>query len=276
MGIRENESVEIELNLLIDAILQKYGYDFRQYARASLKRRALQAAEHLRCRSISELQSLVLHDEESFPRLLSLLTVPVTEMFRDPSFFYSFRQNVVPLLKTYPSLKLWVAGCCTGEEAFSLAIVLAEENLLGKTLIYGTDINPFALETARRGLFDLEHMQKFTKNYQLAGGKREFSSYYHSDYSSAVLDSSIRSHIVFSDHSLVTDNVFSEVQFISCRNVMIYFNRELQDRALDLFRSSLSRGGILAVGTKESLRFSAQAKNFRAYVPGEKIFQKVS
>lgn len=273
---KEGDSIEVELNLLLEAILQKYGYDFRHYARASLKRRALQAVDHLRCRNISELQALVLHDEESFPRLLSLLTVPVTEMFRDPSFFYSFRKNVVPLLKTYPSLKLWVAGCCTGEEAFSLAIILHEEGLLEKSLIYGTDINPFALETARRGLFDLEHMQKFTRNYQKAGGTREFSSYYHSDYSSAVIESSIRSHIVFSDHSLVTDSVFSEVQFISCRNVMIYFDRALQNRAVGLFRSSLCRSGILAIGSKESLRFSEHEKHFRPYVDGEKIFQKVS
>lgn len=267
---------EAEFDILLESIYRKYGYDFRHYARASLKRRALQALPRFSCESLSDLQALLMQDPLVFPRLLAMLTVPVTEMFRDPSFYLSFRKNVVPLLRTYPSLKIWVAGCCTGEEAFSIAIILKEEGLLEKSVIYGTDINHEALAIARKGIFDLEHIRKYTEAYQKAGGQQEFSAYYHSEYTSAVLEHSIRSKIVFSDHSLVTDHVFSEVNFISCRNVMIYFDRKLQERAIGLFRSALCHRGLLAIGPKETLKFSLHEKSFQAYDPAEKIYQKVA
>ncbi len=267
---------EAEIDIFLETIKRIYGYDFRHYARASMKRRIRQAMIRFDCGSASLLQSRLVNEPGFFTRLLSQLTVPVTELFRDPHFFLSFRKEVVPLLKTYPSPKIWVAGCCTGEEAFAMAMVLKEEGLLDRTVIYGTDINPDALATARRGVFDLDQLRKSNPAYLLAGGTAELSSYYHSDYSSAVIDKSLRSKILFSDHSLVSDHVFSEVQFISCRNVLIYFDRVLQDRAVGLFRSSLCHRGLLAIGPKETLKFSTHEKAFVPYQGLEKIFQKVA
>lgn len=266
---------DVELGLLLEAIYRKYHYDFRDYAEASLKRRIGSALIHFDCESISRLQEKVLRDPNTFTELLGYLTIQVSDLFRDPSFFRSLREKVVPYLLTYPSLKMWVAGCSTGEEAYSLAIVLAEEGLLDRTLIYATDINPASLHKAQSGIYDLDRFARFSENYLLAGGRHSLSDYYSARYSSAVLDRSLKKAILFSDHSLATDSVFAEVEFVSCRNVLIYFQRELQDRALGVLRGSLRRKGFLGLGSKETLRFSSHAMAFTDFVPEEKLYQRL-
>jgi len=265
---------DIELQLLIDAIYLKYHFDFRGYSTASLKRRLRAALARFEVGTLSQLQDRVLHDPTVFPALLDFLTVPVSEMFRDPSYFRSLRETVVPLLKTYPSLKVWVAGCSTGEEVYSLAILLREEGLLTRTLIYATDINPQSLQKAEAGVYELERIAGFTENHRRSGARSSLSDYYTAAYDRAVFDKSLKRNIVFTDHSLATDSVFAEVQLVSCRNVLIYFNRELQDRAVGLFRDALCRRGFLGIGAKESLRFSAHADGFTELVREDRIFQK--
>jgi chemotaxis protein methyltransferase CheR len=265
---------DIELQLLIDAIYLKYHYDFRRYAPASLRRRLTTAMARFDCRSLSQLQDKVLHEPAVFPVLLNYLTVQVSEMFRDPAYFRSLRTEVVPLLRTYPSLKVWVAGCSTGEEAYSMAILLREEELLPRTLIYATDINAQALQKAEAGVYDVDRIAGFTANHRKSGARSSLSDYYTAAYGRAVFDQTLKQHIVFSDHSLATDSVFAEVQLVSCRNVLIYFNRELQDRAVGLFRDALCRGGFLGIGAKESLRFSPHAAAFVDFARDDRIFQK--
>jgi chemotaxis protein methyltransferase CheR len=266
--------VDIELHLLIDAIYLKYHYDFRRYAPASLKRRLTAAMVRFSCETFSELQSKVLHEPAMFPALLDFLTIPVSEMFRDPNYFRSLRETVVPVLRTYPSLKIWVAGCSTGEEVYSLAILLREEGLLKRSLIYATDINPHVLQKATAGVYDVDRIAGFTESHRKSGGNSSLSDYYTAAYGRAVFDKSLREHIVFSDHSLATDSVFAEVQLVSCRNVLIYFNRDLQDRAVGLFRDALCRKGFLGIGSKESLRFSAHHDSFNELVREYRIYQK--
>jgi chemotaxis protein methyltransferase CheR len=265
---------DIELQLLIDAIYLKYHYDFRGYARASLKRRLRTAMGRFGCDTLSRLQDKVLHDPSIFPALLGYLTVQVSEMFRDPAYFRSLRNRVVPLLRTYPSLRVWVAGCSSGEEVYSLAILLREEGLLDRTLIYATDINAQALEQAEAGVYNVDRIAGFSDNYVKAGGSASLSEYYTAAYGRAVFDKSLRQNIVFSDHSLATDSVFAEVQLVSCRNVMIYFDRTLQDRAVGLFRDALVRRGFLGIGAKEALRFSSHADAFEELERNERIYQK--
>jgi chemotaxis protein methyltransferase CheR len=265
---------DIEFKLLIDAIYHMYHYDFHGYAPASLRRRLKTAMLRFDCRTLSQLQDKVMHDPAVFPALLDFLTVQVSEMFRDPSYFRALREKVVPLLRTYPSLKVWVAGCSAGEEAYSLAILLHEEGLLSKTIIYATDINPTTLQKAAAGVFGLERIAGFTANHHKSGARSSLSDYYSAAYGRAVFNKSLKDHIVFSDHSLATDSVFAEAQLVSCRNVLIYFNRTLQDRALGLFHESLCRQGFLGIGAKESIRFSALANGFTDFVPEERIFQK--
>ena len=265
---------EIELELLIEAIYRLYHYDFRGYAVASLRRRLRAAMVRLACQTLSQLQDKVMHDPATLPLLLDFLTIPVSEMFRDPTYFGALRALVVPLLRTYPSLKVWVAGCSTGEEAYSLAILLREEGLLAKTLIYATDINPRSLQKAAAGIYDVERIAGFTANHHRSGAQASLSEYYTAAYGGAVFDKSLKEHIVFSDHSLATDSVFAEVQLVSCRNVLIYFNRALQDRAFGLFQEALCRSGFLGIGSKESLRFSSYADSFIEFARDEKIFQK--
>ncbi|RKH15570.1 protein-glutamate O-methyltransferase CheR [Corallococcus praedator] len=269
-----SKDFDIELRLLLDAVYLKYHYDFRSYAVSSLKRRLAQAAEHFDCATLSQLQDRVLHEPTLFPSLLDYLTVQVSELFRDPSYFRALREQVVPVLRTYPSLKVWIAGCSTGEEAWSLAILLREEGLLERTLIYATDINPTALQRAEAGLYAVDRIAAFTQNHQLSGARTSLSDYYTAAYGSAVFDRSLKSHIVFSDHSLATDSVFAEVQLLSCRNVLIYFSRELQERALGLFRDSLCHKGFLGLGARESLRFSAHEADFAPVVPEDRLYQK--
>ena len=275
MSARKNINVaDIELHLLIDAIFLKYHYDFRRYAFASLKRRITAAMAKFGCQTFSQLQDKVLHEPQMFPRLLDFLTVPVSEMFRDPSYFRALREKVIPILRTYPSLKVWVAGCSTGEEVYSLAILLREEGLLARTLIYATDINPHTLQQASAGVYEVDRMAGFTEAHRKSGAKTSLSEYYTAAYGRAVFDKSLKENIVFSDHSLATDSVFAEVHLVSCRNVLIYFNRDLQDRAIGLFREALCRKGFLGIGSKESLRFSSHADAFAEVSREDRIYQK--
>lgn len=274
MTVRRARSVDIELGLLMDAIFHRYHYDFRGYSRASLKRRLAAAMERLGLTTLSQLQDRVLNDPEAFPQLMDYLTVQVSDLFRDPSYWRSIRDHVVPLLRTYPSLRFWIAGCSTGEEVWSLAILLQEEGLLPRALIYATDINARALEQAEGGIYPASRVAGFTENHRRSGARTSLSEYYTAAYDQAVFDRSLRRHVVFSDHSLATDSAFAEMQFISCRNVLIYFNPELQDRALGLFADSLCRRGFLGLGSKESLRFSAAATHFTEFVRDDRLYRK--
>lgn len=267
-------TADIEQQLLIDAIYHRYHYDFRGYAQASLKRRLASALLHFDCKTLSQLQDQVLHNPVVFPALLQYLTVQVSEMFRDPTYYQALRREVVPLLRTYPSLKVWVAGCSAGEEVYSLAILLQEEGLLDRTLIYATDINHQALRAAESGVFDMDRMALFTENHARSGASRSLSDYYTARYGRVVFDKALRDHMVFSDHSLATDSVFAEMHLVSCRNVLIYFERDLQNRALGLFRDSLCHRGFLGLGSKESLRFSGHADAFDDFVLEDRIYRK--
>jgi chemotaxis protein methyltransferase CheR len=265
---------DIEMRLLLEAIHQKYGYDFRGYSMASLRRRLTQAKGVFNCPSFSRLQDRVLHEPDALPRLMGYLTVQVSELFRDPPYFQAVRKLVVPHLQTYPSIKIWVAGCGAGEEVYSFAILLHEEGLGDRTIIYGTDINRDALRRAESGVYELDRLPLFTENHRLSGGHSSLSEYYTAAYGRAVFDRTLRRRIVFSDHSLVTDSVFAEVQLVSCRNVLIYFDRELQDRAIGLFRDSLGHHGFLGLGAKESLRFSRYSNAFDEFARSERIYRK--
>ena len=267
---------DIELRMLVEAVYLKYNYDFRDYTGASQKRRVLVAMREMGCDTVSALQAKVLHEPNGFAQLLQYLTIPVTEMFRDPEYFLAVREQVAPFLRTYPSLKIWVAGCSTGEEVYSLAILLKEEGLLERSIVYATDINPQSLEAARRGVFPLERMRLYTENYQQAGGTRAFSDYYVAAYDGAKFDRSLVENVTFADHSLATDSVFSETHFVSCRNVLIYFNRQLQDRVLGLFHESLCHRGFLGLGSKESIDFSSYAQRFEPLARRERLFRKVA
>ena len=270
----EDSLETIETQLLLEAIYQRYHYDFRSYAQASLRRRLRQARQQMGFASVSALQEALLHDPAMLPRLLDFMTVQVSEMFRDPSYWRALRERVIPHLRTYPSLKVWIAGCSTGEELYSFVILMREEGLEDRTLFYATDINPRALEAAQSGVYALDRLRTFTENHQKAGGRSSLSDYYTANYGRAVFDRSLRDRVVFSDHSLVTDAVFAEVQMVSCRNVMIYFDRTFQDRAVGLFKDALPRKGFLGIGSKESLRFSEHAGAFAEFDRAEKIYQR--
>ena len=265
---------DIELRLVLEALYQKYHYDFRGYSAASVKRRMRAAREHFKCQSFSQLQDRIMHDASIMPALLTFLTVQVSEMFRDPSYFKAMREKVLPHLHTYPSLKVWIAGCSSGEELYSFVILFREEGLEDRTLFYATDINPEALRKAENATYPLDRLQLFTENHRKSGGRSSLSDYYTAAYGHATFDKTLRQRVVFSDHSLVSDAVFAEMQLISCRNVLIYFDRELQDRALGLFGDALIRKGFLGLGAKENLRFSRYADQFDDFVREEKIYQK--
>jgi chemotaxis protein methyltransferase CheR len=258
---------DIELRVLLEAIYLRWQHDFRQYAPASLRRRLRQAMLALGCLRLSQLQDRVLRDASSFDQLLQFLTVQVSEMFRDPAYFRVLREQVVPELRTYPSLKFWVAGCSNGEELWSLAILLLEEGLLERSILYATDINPQALARAEAGVFDRDSMPLYTRNYLAAGGTASRAEYCTAAYGGVLFDRKLKRQVVFADHSLATDAVFSEVHLVSCRNVLIYFDTPLQNRAVGLFRDSLVRRGFLGLGSRESLRFGAHASAFEAFHP---------
>jgi chemotaxis protein methyltransferase CheR len=269
----ELERVEIEL--LLEGVFRHYGFDFRSYAYASIRRRLWKRTEAEGLSSISELQARVLHDGSAMERLLLDLSVSVTAMFRDPEFYRVFREDVVPLLRTYPFIRIWHAGCSTGEEVYSTAIVLEEEGLLERTRIYATDINVAVLQQARAGIFPLNRMQEYTENYIRAGGTRSFSEYYTAKYDGALFSPSLTRNTAFSQHNLVTDRSFSEFTVIFCRNVLIYFDRELQNRVHTLFYDSLVTLGILALGSKESLRLSQYEPCYEKLHSRERLYRKV-
>lgn len=267
---------DIEIRLLVEAIFQQYSYDFRDYAGASLRRRVMHATSQMDCKTVSQLQDRILHDPKAFSRLLQFMTIPVSEMFRDPDYFRALREHVVPVLRTYPSVRIWVAGCSTGEEVYSMAILLKEEGLLDRSHIYATDINPVSLDKARAGIFPIDAVRLYTSNYQKAGGRGSFGDYYVAAYDNALFDRSLCANVTFADHSLATDSVFSETHLVSCRNVLIYFNRELQERALGLFHDSLVFRGFLGLGSKETLEFSRQAGHFESVARRERIYRKTT
>jgi chemotaxis protein methyltransferase CheR len=266
---------DVELGLLLDAIYRVYHHDFRAYSEASIRRRIAAALVHFKCETISRLQERVLREPAMFAELLRFLTVQVTDMFRDPVYFRAIREHVVPYLKTYAALKIWVAGCATGEEAYSLAILLAEEGLLERSLIYATDIHPESLRIAQDGIYETERFARFSDNYRLAGGRGSLGDYYAAAYGGALLERRLRNAIVFSDHSLATDSAFAETQLVSCRNVLIYFERVLQDRAVGVLHDSLCRKGFLGLGLKETLRFTGHAVAFTELVPEARIYQRI-
>jgi chemotaxis protein methyltransferase CheR len=265
---------DIETDLLLDAVFLRYGYDFRDYNKAHVKRRILHRMQTTGARSISEIQHKVLHEEGFIEVILRDLSINVTEMYRDPSFYLSIRNEVFPILKTYPFIKIWHAGCATGEEVYSFAIMLKEEGLLSRAQIYATDFNPLVLETARKGIYPINRIKEYTQNYQLAGGNQSFSDYYIAKYDSVILDQSLRKNIVFAEHNLVTDSVFAEVHLIICRNVLIYFNKELQNRVVKLFTDSLVKGGFLGLGSKENLMFTDVYDKYFVTDAKEKIYKK--
>ena len=265
----------LEIELLLEGMFRHYGFDFRSYAYASIRRRLWKRVEAEGLGSISDLQALVLHDSTAMDRLLLDLSISVTAMFRDPDFYRVFRQEVVPLLRTYPFIRIWHAGCSTGEEVYSAAIVLEEEGLLDRARIYATDINDRVLKQAKAGIFPLNRMQEYTENYINAGGQRSFSEYYTAMYDGALFSPSLTRNTVFSQHNLVTDRSFSEFHMVFCRNVLIYFDRALQDRVHSLFHDSLVMFGILALGSKESLRFSQYEDCYEMLHVKERIYRKV-
>ena len=273
---RASDDLErIEIQLLLEAIYQHYGFDFRGYALGSLKRRLWRRAYGEKLETLSALQDRVLHDPAVMERLLLDLSINVTAMFRDPTFFHSFREKVVPLLRTYPFVRIWNAGCSTGEETYSLAILLREEGLYDRTRIYATDINERVLERAREGRFPLEKMREYTENYLRAGGGDEFSRYYTVEGEHARFTSELNEQVVFAQHNLVSDAPFNEFNVIICRNVMIYFGKTLQDRVHDLFYDSLEQLGILALGHKESIRFTRHEGHYEALDAQEKLYRKM-
>jgi len=272
--MRIEEIKNIEIDLLLEAVYLKYGYDFRSYARASIKRRIEATLSSFGLNNLSDLQRFILYDENAFNKLLLNLSINVTEMFRDPDFYRVVRQKVIPLLKTYPFIKIWHAGCSTGEEVYSLAILLREEGLTGKFQIYATDFNELVLKKAKQGIFPLERIKEYTINYQKAGGLESFADYYNAHYDHAKIDESLKKNIVFADHNLATDGAFGEMNLIMCRNVLIYFNRDLQNRAFGLFYDSLSHFGFLCLGTKEDLNFTQYTSKFEVIAPKEKIYRK--
>ena len=259
---------------LLDDLYGSFHYDFRQYAMASLRRRLAAACAHYGLDSTAALRERLASDPALLTPLLDYLTVQVSEMFRDPAYFLALRTDVLPVLATYPQVRIWVPGCSAGEEAYSIAVLLREEGLLERSFIYATDINPAALTRARAGIFDTSRMAQYTLHHRHAGGRSSLSDHYHAAPGGAMMDPQLRQRIMFSDHSLATDSVFSEVQFVSCRNVLIYFDRPLQDRALDLFHQSLCHRGFLGLGSKETLRFTAQAANFDELRRDVKIYRR--
>jgi chemotaxis protein methyltransferase CheR len=267
---------EIEVALLLEAIVRRYGFDFREYAPASLKRRLWRRAHAEGLETISALQSRVLHDPACMERLLLDLSINVTAMFRDPCFYSAFRRKIVPMLRTYPFTRIWIAGCSTGEEVYSLAILLQEEGLYDRTRIYATDINEAVIERARGGVFPLDKMREYTQNYINAGGSRAFSEYYLAKYDGAQFQRTLIDNVVFAQHNLVSDRSFNEFNVIVCRNVMIYFDRRLQERVHKLFYESLVTFGVLGLGHRESIRQSPYEDRYEELEPAEKLYRKVA
>jgi chemotaxis protein methyltransferase CheR len=269
----ENENIEI--NLLLEAIYQKYGYDFRDYSRASIKRRIKHTLSMSGIDKISDMTHQILYDEQFFNTLLTNFSINVTEMFRDPIFYQVLNETVIKDLARQSFIRIWHAGCATGEEAYSMAIILKEAGIYDRSRIYATDFNEDVIHKAREGIYPIDNILKYGNNYVKATGKDNFSKYYTSRYNYAIIDRSLRKNIIFSDYNLVTDNVFCEMDLIVCRNVLIYFNKKLQNRVINLFIESLAPKGYLCLGLQESIKFTDYAKHFNEIARKEKIFQKV-
>lgn len=267
---------EVEIKLLLEGVYLHYGYDFREYAPASLRRRLRDFARSEKLATLSQLQDRLLHDPACFERFIVALTVNVTAMFRDPSFYLAFRAKVVPMLKTYPFIRIWHAGCSTGEEVYSMAILLREEGIYERCRIYATDLNESVLKRAKDGIFPLQFMQGYIANYLKSGGKRSLSEYYTANYDNAIFRSSLKENIVFSQHNLVTDGSFNEFNVILCRNVLIYFNQALQNRVHNLFFESLVPFGILGLGHKETISYSPHEQHYQALEVGEKLYRRIT
>ena len=272
MGIEVNIE-QIEINLLLEAIYQRYGYDYRQYNQASIERRVKHHLAKTRHETIADLIPDVIHNPNAFNALFFDISVTVTEMFRDPWFFKALREKVIPFLETFPFINVWQAGCATGEEVISLAILLKEEGLYNRTRIYATDFNDAALETAKSRIYSLDKIKEYSSNYQKSGGKSSLADYYRANYHSAIFDSSLFKNITFANHNLATDGIFAEMHLILCRNVLIYFNRDLQNRVLSVFRDSLRYNGFLCLGSKETVQFSSVQQDFVDFSVKEKIYQ---
>jgi chemotaxis protein methyltransferase CheR len=272
--MKEKEIRDIELDLLLEGILRRHGYDFRNYARASLRRRVGSMASKLGVDHISQIIPSILRDEAVINDFLREMSINITEMFRDPTFFAAIREKVIPYLDSYPFLKIWHAGCATGEEVYSMAIVFKEEDLYKRSRIYATDFNNESLHKAEEGIYDLDKLKKYMGNYNHSKPKASFSEYYLAGYQSAKMGESLREHITFANHNLVTDGIFGEMNLIVCRNVMIYFDKHLKNKVLRLFRDSLCHRGFLCLGPKESLQFSEVADDFEVVSKKEKIFRK--
>ena len=270
------QSEDIELELVLEAIHRRYGFDFRDYAASSLRRRLTRRAAAEGVDSLSELQGMLLRDPACMERLLLELSVNVTAMFRDPSFYSAFRMKVVPLLRSYSFTRIWCAGCSTGEEVVSLAILLQEEGLYEQTRIYATDINEYALEAAAAAVVPLERMRQYTENYIRSGGKREFSQYYVAAYDAVRFNPELLGNVVFAQHNLATDQAFAEFHVVLCRNVLIYFDTALQHRVTELFCESLRPFGVLGLGRRETIAFTPVAHRFAPLAPDERIFRKAA
>jgi len=270
------ELEDVEIGLLLEGLYRVHGFDFRDYSRASIKRRILELMRAEGRSTVSQYQDKVLRDPAMLERMLLGLSVHATSMFRDPSFYLTFRERVVPLLRTYPTVQIWIAGCSTGEEVYSLAILLDEEKLAGRYRIYATDISQAVLRKARDGIFPLAAMREYTANYHQAGGKHDFSDYYTAQYGSVIFSSALKQNVVFSQHNLATDGSFNEFQVILCRNVMIYFNKDLQARVHNLLYDSLSMFGVFGLGNKESLKFTPRAAAYQHLNEKDKIYRKVA
>ena len=266
----------LELELLLEAVYRQYGYDFRDYARTSIRRRIAKLMRDEGVTTISGLQERVLHDAAAWDRVLQGISVNVSAMFRDPDFFLAFRQTAIPVLRTYPFIRIWQAGCSLGEEAYSLAILLEEEGIYDRSLIYATDLHDSTLRQAREAIFPADLMQKYTQNYILSGGQRSFSEYYTARYEFALMRPSLQRNIVFSQHNLVSDGAFNEFNVILCRNVMIYFNRELQERTHTLLHGSLAMFGIFGLGANESLRFLPQESLYEQLDSRQKLYRRIA
>lgn len=274
MDKTELENLEIEI--LLEAVYRRYAYDFRNYARASLKRRIQHVMQQNNFVRITDLLSGLLHDEDIFDRFLTVMSITVTEMYRDPDFYVAVREQVIPFLKTYPYAKIWHAGCATGEEVYSMAIMLEEEGFYDRCQIYATDFNTRALDTAIEGIYPADRIKLFTQNYQKAGGKRAFSDYYVAQYGSAKFSKSLKRNITFAHHNMVSDSAFGEMTLIICRNVMIYFDKTLQGKVLQLFLHSLAPQGILCLGNRESIEHTEVSDHFKTISRSEKIYRKRS
>jgi chemotaxis protein methyltransferase CheR len=277
VGEGEAEDLEeLELELLLSAIARRYGYDFRQYSPASLKRRVRRAVREEGLKTLSGLQERLLHDPDALGRFITHLSVHVTGMFRDPHVYQAIREHVVPLLRTWPFVRIWHAGCATGEEVYSLAILLHEEGLLDRCRIYATDLSVELLERARQGVYRLSAMRDYTANYHQAGGREDFSGYYRADHRHALLREDIRQPVVFSQHNLVSDGSFNEFHLILCRNVMIYFDKDLRDRVHRLLHESLVLFGVLGVGVRESMRFTPHSDAYQPLAEEElRLYRRV-